>query len=56
MESENKPTLTLSKSVYEKLNELMQKSPSTVITSICALFIVIVLSLIIQSPVFTFLL
>ena len=45
MEIENKPTISLTKSVYEKLNEMMQKSPSTVITSVCALFIVIVLSL-----------
>lgn len=37
--------MSLSKSVYEKLDQLMNKSPTTVITSICALFIVIVLSL-----------
>ena len=40
----NKPQITLSHSVYTKLNEMMKQSPTTVITSICALFIVIVLS------------
>lgn len=37
--------LKMSKSFYEKINEMLNKSPTTVITSICALFIVIILSL-----------
>lgn len=34
-----------SKSVYERMNEYLSKSPTTMITSICALFIVLILSL-----------
>lgn len=45
LQVENKPKISLSHSVYEKLNEAMHKSPTTVITSICALFIVIILSI-----------
>ena len=43
--TENTPKMTTSKSFYERLNETMSKSPTTVITSICALFIVLILSL-----------
>lgn len=37
--------LSLSQSVYGKLNEMFEKSPTAMISSICALFIVIILSL-----------
>ena len=37
--------LPITKSFYDKLNEMMNKSPTVAISSICALFIVIVLSL-----------
>lgn len=39
------PTIHQSKSVYQKMFELIQKSPMGAITSICALFITIILSL-----------
>ena len=42
---DNTPKIVTTKSFYEKLNEQMNKSPATVITSICALFIVLILSL-----------
>ena len=37
--------MPISKSFYEKMNDYMQKSPTAVITSVCALFIVLILSL-----------
>lgn len=43
--TENNPKLPVTKSFYERLNETMSKSPTTVITSISALFIVLILSL-----------
>lgn len=42
----NSPTLKPSKSFYEKIGDLMGRSPATIISSICALFIVIILSII----------
>lgn len=41
------PTLRVSKSFYEKLHDALEKSPTTVITSVCALFMVLILSAII---------
>lgn len=41
----NNPKISLSQSVYTKLNEMMKQSPTTVISSVCALFIVIILSI-----------
>ena len=38
-------SLPVSPSFYEKLNNLMNKSPTAVISSVCALFIVLILSL-----------
>ena len=43
------PTIHISKSVYEKLFELVQKSPAAAITSICVLFIVVILSIVIPT-------
>ena len=37
--------IPVSPSFYDKLNNLMNKSPTAVISSICALFIVLILSL-----------
>lgn len=34
-----------SKSMYERMNEYLSKSPTTMITTICALFIVLILSI-----------
>ena len=45
MELETERKLSLSQSVYGKLNEMMNKSPLSVIVSVCALFIVLLLCL-----------
>ena len=39
------PQITVSPSVIERLSKMMGNSPTTMITSICALFIVVVLSI-----------
>ena len=41
------PNIKVSKSVFNSMYELAQKSPLATISSICALFIVIILSIII---------
>lgn len=41
----NNPKISVSPSFYQKLNEAMKQSPGTVISSVCALFIVIILSI-----------
>ena len=43
------PNIKVSKSVFNSMYELASKSPAAAISSICALFIVIILSIIIPQ-------